>query len=106
MSKINFNKLIGSDVIVLNYSFPPLFKLRWTTIEEMYMRLIECGVSSHLTIETLTSIFRTKKDDALLEKSVVPTSPRKYVYRPQGNKDVEKSTIEQRMRYKVLFPRF
>ena len=38
-------------------------------MEEMYMRLIECGVSSNLTIETLTSIIRTKnKDDALLEK--------------------------------------
>ena len=47
------------------------------------MRLIECGVSSHLKIETLTIIIKTKnKYDALLEKSVVPTSPRKNAYIP------------------------
>ena len=72
----------------------------------MYMRLIECGVYSHLTIETLTSIIRTKnKDDALIEESVVPTSPRKYVYRPPWNQDVEKDPIKQRMKNKSLFPR-
>ena len=106
MSKINFIKLIGSDFILLNYSFPPLLKLRWTTIEEIYMRLIECGVSSHLTIETLTSIIRTKnKDDDLLKKSIIPTNPRKYVYRPPGNQDVEKDPIKQRIKNKVLFSR-
>ena len=70
------------------------------------MRLIECGFSSHLTIETLTSIIRNKnKDDALLEKSVLSTSPRKYAYRPPENQDVEKDLIKQRIKNKVLFPR-
>ena len=73
MSKINFNKLIGGDVILLNSSFPPLFKFRWTTIEEMYMRLIECGFPSHLTIEKLTIIIITQnKDEFLLEKKSFP----------------------------------
>ena len=106
MSKINVNKLIGSDVILLNSSFTPLFELRWNIIEEMYMRLIECGVSSHLKIETLASIIITKnKYDALLEKIIFPTSPRKYVYRPPVNQDVEKVPIKQRMKNKFLFPR-
>ena len=70
------------------------------------MRLIECGVSSHLIIETLMSIIIAKsKDDALLEKSFVTTCPRKYVYIAPGNQDVEKNPIEQIMRNKVLFPR-
>ena len=73
MSKINLNKFVGDDVILLNSYLPLLFKFRWTTIEEMYMRLIECGVSPHLTIETLTRIIRTKnKDDALLKKVFSP----------------------------------
>ena len=72
----------------------------------MYMKLIECGVSSHLTKETLTRIIRTKnKDDSLLKKSVVPKSPREYVYRPPGIQDVEKDPIKETMKNKVLFPR-
>ena len=68
------------------------------------MRLIECGVSSHLTIETLTRIIRTKnKNDALLEKSVVPHKSKKIFVQTTSKTRCGKDPIKQRIKNKVLF---
>ena len=104
MSQLIFNKFIGGDVILLNSSFPPLLKFRWTNIEEIYMRLFECGVSLQLTIETIARIIRTKnKDDALLKKVLSPQFQENMFTDHQETKIWKKIQLSKELKIQFYF---